>query len=72
MRAIIKGKYVGLVTIDFSADENDSSLLPFTQLQETIKKDLSGIIKELLEDEVGDIATVNIEQMFADLYILND
>lgn len=69
---IIKGKYVGIVTIDFLADENMSGLLPFDKLQKSVKEELNGVIQEMLDEEFGDIANVKVEKQFADLYITND
>lgn len=68
---MIKGRYVGTVTLDICVDENKPGSLPFEKMKESVMNDLSGEIKSLLEDEVGDSATVSITQQFADLYIAN-
>lgn len=69
---MIKGRYVGTVTIDFSVDENTNGLLPFDRLQKAVKEELSGVIKKIIEEEVSDIGTVTVKQQFADLYIYNE
>lgn len=69
---MIKGKYVGTVTIDFSVDENTNGLLPFDLLQKAVKEELSGIIKKIIEEEVSDIGVVTVEQHLSDLYICNE
>lgn len=69
---MIKGKYVGIVTLEICVDENEPGCLPFEKMKESIMNDLNGEIKSLLEDEVGDSATVSVTQQFADLYITNE
>lgn len=69
---MIKGRYVGTITIDFSVDENTNGLLPFDRLQKSVKEELSGVIKKIIEEEVSDIGVVTVEQQFADLYICNE
>lgn len=66
---MIKGRYVGTVTIDFSVDENTNGLLPFNCLQKSVKEELSGVIKKIIEEEVSGIGVVAVEQQLADLYI---
>lgn len=69
---MIKGRYIGLITVDFCVDENTDGLLPFEQLRKNVTQDLNDFIKELLMEELGDIAKVGVEQQYADLYITND
>ncbi|NCE63722.1 hypothetical protein D1159_03795 [Pseudoflavonifractor sp. 524-17] len=69
---MIRGKYVGTITIEFCVDENTNGLLPFDCLQASVKEELSGVIKKIIEEEVSDIGTVTVEQQFADLYICNE
>lgn len=70
MRAesVIKGKYVGIVTINFSVDENIHGLLPFEQLEKSVKEELNGVVKAIIEGEVGEIAAVSVEQKEAELH----
>jgi hypothetical protein len=71
-RTMIKGKYVGLVTIEFDFEEKVyPTILPFEQLLKVIREDLTGAMKKCLEDEFiyKDICTVEVEQQYADLYL---
>ena len=65
---MIKGKFVATIEIDIAIDENTQNLLPFEELKEAVHNEMEVAVKEMLHDEFGDIATVNVTKMFADLY----
>ena len=65
---MIKGKFVATIEIDISIDENTPNLLPFEELKDAVHNEMEQAVKEMLHDEFGDIATVNVTKMFADLY----
>ena len=69
---MIKGKYVGTVIIDICVDENKPNLLPFEKLKEETEKKLNVVIRDILQDELDDIATVSVSQQYADLYKTED
>lgn len=69
---MIKGRYIGLVTINFCVDKNTPGLLPFEELKKSVEKDLNGVVKNILDNEVSDIATVTVEQQDANLYLADD
>lgn len=66
---MIKGKYVGLVTIDFHIDENRPGLLPFDEIKERVHQYFNADIQELISDEMQDQASVSVEQKFLDVYL---
>ena len=57
---VIKGKFVATVEIDIAIPENAPYLLPFEQLQEAFHNRTEQTIKEILEDEFGEIATAKV------------
>ena len=65
---MIKGKFVATVEIDIEAPENTPYLLPFEQLKEALHNKTEQTIKEILEDEFGEIATVKVTKQLAELY----
>lgn len=65
---MIKGKYVGLVEVSFCVDENTPGLLPFEKLRRSVAEDFNGVIKKMIEEAVSGIATVEVDQQYADLY----
>lgn len=65
---MIKGNFVATIEIDIAFDENTPNLLPFEELKDAVHNDMEPAVKEMLHDEFGDIATVNVTKMFADLY----
>ena len=69
---MIKGKFVATVEIDIAVDENTQNLLPFEQLKEAVHNDMDTAVKDMLCEEFGDIATVNVTKTFADLYRTED
>lgn len=65
---MIKGKFVATVEIDIAIPENAPYLLPFEQLQEAFHNRTEQTIKEILEDEFGEIATVKVVKQHTELY----
>lgn len=65
---VIKGKFAATVEIDIAIPENAPYLLPFEQLQEAFHNRTEQTIKEILEDEFGEIATVKVVKQRAELY----
>lgn len=68
----IKGRYVGLVMIDFDLEEGKNGVVPFAELDGLVKEKLTEIIKADLQDEIGEIGTVSVVQQYADLYRVAD
>lgn len=66
---MIKGKYIGLVTIDFHIDENRPGLLPPDEIKERVHQYFDADIQELISDEMLDLASVSVEQKFLDVYL---
>ena len=64
---MIKGKFVATVEIDIVIDENTPNLLPFEKLKAAVHNDMETAIKDMLCEEFGDIATVKVTKIFADL-----
>ena len=69
---MIKGKFVATIEIDITVDENTPGLLPFEKLKEAVHNDMETVVKDLLCEEFGDIATVKVTKTFADLYKTED
>lgn len=66
--ANLKGKFVTTVEIDICIDENTPDLLPFEEMKKVVHNDMETVIKDILCDDFGDIATVKVTKTFADLY----
>ena len=49
---MIIGKYTGLIEIDFHIDADKPGGLPFAELQKSVTWDLSGMIQEMVEEEL--------------------
>ena len=63
-----KGFYEAVVIIDFCVDEKTPGLLSFNELKAEIEDgDLTKIIADLLQEELGFITTVSVKQTGADL-----
>ena len=63
-----KGFYEAVVRIDFSIDEKTPGLLSFYEIKAEIENgDLTKIIADLLQEELGFITTVSVKQTSADL-----
>ena len=69
---MIKGKFVAMIKIDIAVDENTPNLLPFEKLKEAVHNDMETAVKDMLDEEFGDIATVKVTKTFADLYRTED
>ena len=65
---MIKGKFVAMVEINISVDENTRNLLPFDELKSATQKEMRVVIQNMLDDEFGDIGTVGVTQQYADLW----
>lgn len=67
---MIKGRYVALVEIDLAyEEENHPDVIPFGQMKSVIMTNgLAKRIKELIQDEIGELGTVTITKQYADLY----
>ena len=63
-----KGFYEAVVRLEFSVDEKTPGLLSFYELKAEIENgDLTKIIADLLQEELGFITTVSVKQTGADL-----
>ena len=63
-----KGFYEAVVRLDFSIDEKMPDILSFNELKSEIEDgDLTKIIADLLQEELGFITTVSVKQTGADL-----
>ena len=63
-----KGFYEAVVRIDFSIDEKMPDLLSFNEIKAEIEDgELTKIIADLLQEELGFITTVSVTQTGADL-----
>ena len=65
---MIKGKFVATIEIDIAVDENTLNLLPFEKLKVAVQNDMETVVKDIMCEEFGDIATVKVTKSFADLY----
>ena len=65
---MIKEKFVATIEIDIAVDENTPNLLPFEELKEAVHNEMEAAVKDMLCEELGDIATVKVTKTFADLY----
>lgn len=66
---MIKGKYIGLVTIDFHIDENRPGLLPLDEIKERVRQYFDADIQELISNEMLNLASVSVGQKFLDIYL---
>ena len=63
-----KGFYEGIVRLEFSIDEKTPGLLSFYEIKAEIENgDLTKVIADLLQEELGFITTVSVKQTGADL-----
>ena len=65
---MIKGKFVAQVEIGISVDENTPYLLPFDEVREAVRNEIKVLLQYALEDEVKDIGTVKVTQLYADVW----
>ena len=66
--SMIKGKFVATIEIDIAVDENTPNLRPFEEMKEAFHNEMEVAVKDMLLEELGDIATVKVTKSFADLY----
>ena len=63
-----KGFYEAVVRLDFSIDEKTPGLLSFYEIKAEIENgDLTKIIADILQEELGFITTVSVKQTGANL-----
>lgn len=65
---MIKGKFVATIEINISVDENTPNLLPFEELKDAVHYNMETVIKNILCEEFGDIASVNVTKTFSELH----
>lgn len=68
---MIKGKYVVQVEIDISADENTPGLSSMDEIKENMNN-LTGTLKNLIEDKSYKNTHVTVTQLFADVWKTED
>lgn len=69
---MIKGRYVAQVTIDYEVKEDMPGLLPFETLKDVVQNQTTDAIKAMLEDEMGEVGKITVEQQYADLWKTGD
>lgn len=69
--AMIKGRYVAQIEINFAMDESTEGLLPFEEIHKRTTEGLTPMLKELIRDEI-DEGEVTVTQMFADVWMAED
>ncbi|MDB7956287.1 hypothetical protein PNE00_15050 [Flavonifractor plautii] len=69
---MIKGRYVAQVTIDYEVKEDMPGLLPFETLKDVVQNQTTDAIKAMLEDEMGEVGKITVEQQYADLWKTED
>lgn len=57
---MITGKYTGLIEIDFHIDADKPGMLPFAELQKSVTGELSGMIRDMVGEELADMADVTV------------
>ena len=63
-----KGFYEAVIRLDFSVDEKTPGLLSFYEIKAEIENgDLTKVIADLLQEELGFITTVAVKQTGANL-----
>lgn len=68
--AMIKGRYVAQIEINFAMDESTEGLLPF---EEIYKRTTDGMLTQTLQKLIqNERAEVTITQMFADVWRAED
>ena len=65
---MIKGKFVATIEIDIAVDENTPNLLPFEKLKVAVQNDMETVVKDMMCEEFGDVATEKVTKTFTDLY----
>lgn len=47
-------------------------LLPFEKLKDVVQNQTTNVIKAMLEDEMGEVGKITVDQQFADLWKTED
>lgn len=66
---MIKGKFVAQVEINISVDENTPGLLPPDAFCKVVKTEQCACLQNMLNDELGNIGTIKVTQLFADAWL---
>lgn len=66
--AMVKGKYVATVEIDFAFDENGNCFIPFDEIYDAVQRKITQHIQEMLAEEFEGCGKITVKQMYADLY----
>lgn len=70
---MIKGRYVATVTIDFNLPDDLANGLPIDELKKRLIVNADNTLRRIVEDGCdSDRETVDIQQQYADLYIVTD
>lgn len=70
---MIKGKWVGTVTIDFLVDEKTDGLLPFNEVKDGVENGgIDSDLQKLIQDEIGELGTVVVKKQFANLHLSDE
>lgn len=65
---MVKGKYVALVEIDFDFDETVGGYPPFEKIKEDLNESTDRGIRELIQEDIDGIGTVQVHRQLYDLY----
>lgn len=57
---MIIGKYIGRIEIDFHVDADKPGIPPFAELQKSVTGELSGMIRDMIGEELADMADVTV------------
>jgi hypothetical protein len=69
-RIMVKGRYVGQITVDFCFDENAFGMKPYEEMHKDVLENFNEALKISIADAVvGDTGTVEVEQQYLDLYL---
>ena len=66
--AMVKGRYVAQIEINFAIDESTEGLIPFEEIHKRTTEGLTPMLKELIQNEIGEEAEITVTQMFADVW----
>lgn len=64
---MIKGKYVGKITVNFEIDENTEDLLPFDLFQKQVHEELDGFLQDIISEEMGELGNIKVEKVNANI-----
>lgn len=57
---------------DYEVKEDMPGLLPFEKLKDVVQNQTTDAIKAMLEDEMGEVGKITVDQQFADLWQTED